>query len=1160
MLRKLLPLFLAAATPVLIALPLLGQDTRTVKEPVFPPVCTVLPAQMAIVASGPASETTPDTSRIQAALTACGAGNAVELAGAGSNYAFLSAPLNIPSGVSLIVDGGVTLFASRNREDYQTSPVSASTDECGTDGVNGNGCKNFLLFNNNSTNANSGLYGYGVIDGRGYATTFKGGVDTGISWWVNADSYGAGQSQNNPIMMKLSKSTNFTLYKITLRNSPEFHVGWSGTGFTAWGVKIQAPWTAHNTDGIDPVGSNVTITNASISNGDDQIAVGASSPSSNITIQNSTLYSGHGLSVGSYTQGGLTNMLVQNVNMAGQPGDGNEDGIRLKSALDRGGLLKNLTYQNMCLRDVRKALYLTPYYNTNAGTLYPQFTGITFNNIHVLAPTGNYANTFSIQGYDATHQSTVALNNVVYDSLTASNTVANYTTFALSGNVSPAFLQSQTGTGVAYTGSATATPTPAYDCTAAGTFPYEVGELYLSTPAATNLQTAAMTTAGTVTLNAMLQPAKSTQSYTGTAGSYTGAALMTQPVQFLEGLTVLGTATLAANGTLASLALTGVKAGTHTYTASYPGDTNYAPLAFGSVTVNVTQAAAATTTTTLLSSQQLTSYGSSVVLTATLASSSAGTPSGSIQFSDGATVLATVPLAGSSASTTQLLPVGIRVLTAMYLGDGSFAPSASNTVQVSVAKSDSSVTLSASPTAVAFGAGTTFSGSVARQTVGNAPTGSVTITRTDNPYTGTLAATATLDANGNYTVPFTPTQTGTAVYSASYSGDSNYNSSTSSPSAITLTVKATSVTTLKVAGNTFGSATTFTSTTTAAPTPAVTVAPAGSFSIQESNSSLPTPPTGAINSSIQAVYPTAGTHTVVASYPGDINFSTSLSAPVTFVVAQASPGFYVVSSATTISAGGSISFTPFVTGVVGVTTPTGRVTLSEGSTLLGAGNATSANNGAVFLVTIPFTTPGAHTLTAVYSGDNNYTALTTTTIITVTGPPTFALTVFQNSQTLGPGVSTTSTATITPANGFNAQVTLTCSSPVAYITCTPTTQTVPVNGPVAQPLTIAVAATVAATGTPPLPLPPAAWLAGLFPLSLLGFRRYGKRWQRGLWQRGSLGALLLALSLAAISGCGSTSTTPSGPKLPPIGTQTLTITATGGGTTQTATVAVNVVN
>ena len=47
------------------------------------------------------------------------------------------------------------------------------------------------------------------------------------------------------------------------------------TNFTAWGVKIVTPYDARNSDGIDPgYGTNVTITQSHISDGDDQVAIG----------------------------------------------------------------------------------------------------------------------------------------------------------------------------------------------------------------------------------------------------------------------------------------------------------------------------------------------------------------------------------------------------------------------------------------------------------------------------------------------------------------------------------------------------------------------------------------------------------------------------------------------------------------------------------------------------------------------------------------------------------------------------------------------------------------------------------------------------------------------------------------------------------------------
>jgi polygalacturonase len=196
--------------------------------------------------------------------------------------------------------------------------------------------------------------GYGVIDGRGEDKLLINGTASANSWWDIANQADVnGGAQNNFVLLAASKASNFTLYKITLRNSAMFHVTWKGSGangLTVWGVKVIAPFTARNSDGIDPDGSNITITNSSISDGDDNIAVSASSASSNITISNDNTYSGHGISVGSFTQGGLTNMLVTNINQAGTTADGNGIALRLKTALDRGGLLQNITIRTSACR------------------------------------------------------------------------------------------------------------------------------------------------------------------------------------------------------------------------------------------------------------------------------------------------------------------------------------------------------------------------------------------------------------------------------------------------------------------------------------------------------------------------------------------------------------------------------------------------------------------------------------------------------------------------------------------------------------------------------------------------------------------------------------------------------------------------------------------
>src|SRR5579871_1843739 len=103
-----------------------------------------------------ARKSATDTGRIQQALSLCSPGKAVVLRGG----AFHSAPLILPRGVTLFVDRGSTLFASKNPRDYDLKPGS-----CGAplDGKAPN-CKPFLY---SYQAAYSGVGGTGVIDGQG---------------------------------------------------------------------------------------------------------------------------------------------------------------------------------------------------------------------------------------------------------------------------------------------------------------------------------------------------------------------------------------------------------------------------------------------------------------------------------------------------------------------------------------------------------------------------------------------------------------------------------------------------------------------------------------------------------------------------------------------------------------------------------------------------------------------------------------------------------------------------------------------------------------------------------------------------------------------------------------------------------------------------------
>ncbi len=815
---------------ILLAAVLLGtgvgwaQDARTVTEPVVPPTCTVLQAQQAIAASEPTSETTFDTTRIQAALNACPAGQAVELAASGTNNAFLIGPITLATGVTLLVDGGVTVFGSRNPADYQVT--TAGVETCGTVGTAGNGCQPLILANA----ANEAIMGYGVIDGRGQDKLLVNGVASTLSWWDNAGKaqLTSGGAQNNPILVSAS-GANLVLYKITVRNSPMFHIKWSGnlttkTGFTAWGVKVITPFTARNSDGIDPSGLNISVLNSSISDGDDDVAVSASNAAQNITVANVNTYSGHGISIGSGTKGGLTNMLVNNITQMGTATDNNAIGIRIKAQQSNGGLVQNVTYQNICSANNKVAIYLSPYYSTSAGTSYPSLQNIVYRNIHVVTE-----NQVALQGYQnstgtVVNPSTITLDNVVIDGLQTKDITPAPQNLQVTLGPGPvsAPLTQMTGTNISYTGQVTMPNEAPYPCSTSS-FQYLVGELYASngagTGTGTNLRTETLNAPTSVTLNAMLQPAMSQVTYASISGggTYTGTPAPTAAVQFMEGTKVVGTGTLGGNGTLASVTLNGVLPGTHTYTAMYAGDATYTnPLAFGSVSVTVV----GVPSTTAVATSGTLVYGSATTIKATVTGGNGGTPTGTVQFQDGGVNLgAPVTLSGGVATlVTSSLLAGSHTISAVYSGDTTFVGSTGAAAAgIAIAPAASTTSIAGSSTAINPAGTTTLTVTVAGVTGALAPTGTVTVF--DGSGAGATNVGAGPLAGGKATVVVTLSSLGTHALTAQYSGDANYAAGSGTISIVVVTPFVLSAPTPAV-----------TLAANAIATPPVTVTPGGGFS------------------------------------------------------------------------------------------------------------------------------------------------------------------------------------------------------------------------------------------------------------------------------------------------------------------------------------------
>jgi polygalacturonase len=348
-----------------------AQDSRQVTEPQVPPACAVLVAQ----ASGPVQKTDDDQGRLQKTLDHCTFGHSVHLAQSNEFHAFTSGPLSLPTGVTLVVEPGVTLYASTDPARYDRGGKS-----CGTLDRVGHGCRPFITALNTE---HSGLMGKGTIDGQGGQVL----LGHSESWWQLARRAQREVSEHNvPRLIEINQSKEFVLYQIRLANSPNFHVTLNGVdGFTAWGVVLDTPSTARNTDGIDPISSrNITIAHSFIATGDDGVAIksNATGPSEKISVIDNHFYNGHGMSIGSETYGGVHDVLVSQLSM-----EGSTSGLRIKSNASRGGKVERIRYEKICLRDVKVPIDFSAFYNNRShGDLIPVFQGIELDTVTSLTP------------------------------------------------------------------------------------------------------------------------------------------------------------------------------------------------------------------------------------------------------------------------------------------------------------------------------------------------------------------------------------------------------------------------------------------------------------------------------------------------------------------------------------------------------------------------------------------------------------------------------------------------------------------------------------------------------------------------------------------------------------------------------------------------------
>jgi hypothetical protein len=463
-----------------------------------------------------------------------------------------------------------------------------------------------------------------------------------------------------------------------------------------------------------------------------------------------------------------------------------------------------------------------------------------------------------------------------------------------------------------------------------------------------------------------------------------GAGAPTGTVTFRDQNGTLGSGTLNGTG-LATFSTSTLSTSAHTVTATYGGDTNFNGSNDSALSTPLVQTVsqAKSSTGTVSSTANPSVHGQTITLSVMVSpiTPGGGVPTGTVIFRDQNGALGSGTLNGSGRATFAIatLSTSAHTITASYSGDTNFILSDDTTLPLvqkvnKATTSTSNVTSSVNPSV--HGQTVTFSVTVSAVTAGHGtPTGSVTL----SDQGGTLGR-GTLNGSGVATFSTATLSTSAHTVTASYVGDSNFKSSDDTASATPLVQSVgransrTSIVVSSVNPSVHGQPVIFAVAVGAAPGAGV---PTGTVTFSDQNGTLGT---GTLNASGLATLATStlstSMHTVTASYLSDSNFKPSDDTAGTRLVQTVNQAktstSAVTSSANPSGFGQAVTFSVTVRAVgPGAGMPTGSVTFSDQSGTLGSGTPNASGLASFTTSTL---SRSAHTITARYSGDTNFSA------------------------------------------------------------------------------------------------------------------------------------------------------------------------------------------
>ena len=505
-----------------------------------------------------------------------------------------------------------------------------------------------------------------------------------------------------------------------------------------------------------------------------------------------------------------------------------------------------------------------------------------------------------------------------------------------------------------------------------------------------------VTIVGTATtLATASNPSALNQSVTLTATVTSGSATPTGTVTFAaDGLVISGCSVQPLSSGQATCATTALTVGAHALTATYRGSANYdiSASGFSIQTVNPPSG----TTTTLASAPNPSSYNQSVTITATV-TSSGGTPTGTVAFKDGGTVItgcgAKALTSGQATCATTALTLGAHSLSAEYSGVPGYLAGASATYSHMVNQAGTTTTVTSTPNPSTYNQSVTITATVA--SAGGAPTGTVAFKNGGTVITGCGAQTLT---SGQATCTTTALALGARTLAAAYSGATNYAAGASSNYSHMVNQAGTTTTVTSTPNpSTYNQSVTITATVASAGG-----APTGTVAFKDGGTVITGCGAQTVTSGQATCTTTAlalGARTLAATYSGATNYAAGASSNYSHMVNQAGTTTTVTSTPNPTTYNQSVTITATVSSTAG--TPTGTVAFMDGGTAITGCGAQTLTSGQATCTTTALAL-GVRTLAATYSGATNYAAGassnyshtvnqagTTTTVTSTPNPSTY---------------------------------------------------------------------------------------------------------------------------------------------------------------------------